>query len=208
MQGQVMRAISVPELLAGFRAERPAVDVQLRHGGGSYLMAEQLREGRLDLAFLSLPERRAPGLELTLLASEPICLVCSTDHPLAGRAHVELAELAGETFADHPEGWGTRAATDRSLAAAGVRRRVAYELNDTATLVELVRHGLAVALIPPSVADGGEAFAFVPIRHHTPVFRTFVAAPADRLVGASARAFLELVTRRAGGIPAGRRGVG
>ncbi len=123
-------------------------------------------------------------------------LACAPGHRLATRADVELSELADETFADHPEGWGTRAATDRSFAAAGVRRRVAYELNDnTATLVEFVRHGLAIALIPPSLAAGAGGLTFVPVRHHAPVFRTLIAAPSDRPLGAPARALLELATR-------------
>src|SRR5919198_4025886 len=58
MQGQAMRAISVPRLLARFRAEHPGVEIQVGHTGGSVLMAEHVRAGRLDLAFVSLPERR------------------------------------------------------------------------------------------------------------------------------------------------------
>jgi len=201
MQGQVMRAISVPALLAAFRFERPAVDVQVSHGGGSDVMADQVREGRLDLAFLSFPGRRSPGLRLTVLASEIVCLVCAPDHPLARRVDVELEDLADETFADHPEGWGTRATTDRSLADAGVRRDVAYELNDTATLIEFVRQGLAIALIPPSLAAGADGLAFVPLRRHAPVFRTSIAAPADRPLGPPAQALLELVMRRSSSGP-------
>jgi DNA-binding transcriptional LysR family regulator len=195
MQGQVMRAVNVPALLAAFRATRPAVAVEVRHGGGSNVMAQQIREGRLDLAFLSLPERSSPGLTLTPLAAETVRVACAPGHRLAGRAAVELSELADETFAEHPEGWGTRAATDRSFVAARVRRRVTYELNDTATLVEFVRHGLAIALIPPSLAGSAEGLSFVPVRHHAPVFRTLIAAPSDRPIGGPARALLELATQ-------------
>jgi DNA-binding transcriptional LysR family regulator len=70
MQGQAMRPISVPRLVAGFRAEHPGVEVHVSHTGGSVAMAEQVRTGRLDLAFVSLPDRRPSGLTLTPISSE------------------------------------------------------------------------------------------------------------------------------------------
>lgn len=192
MQAQGMGAFNLAALLAAFRADHPAVEVLVRTVGGSLAMAEQVRDGRLDLAFLSLPERSAPGLELTRLGSEPMLLACPPGHPLAGRASVALGALAEETWADLPAGWGTRMAADRAFAAAGVRRTIAFEVNDTATVVEFVRHGLAVALIPPSMAMGGE-LAFVPIRRHAPVFETFVATAAERRTSAATSALLQRV---------------
>ncbi|MDO8209072.1 LysR family transcriptional regulator [Conexibacter sp. CPCC 206217] len=190
MQAQGMRAFSVPALLAAFRVHHPDVDVQAVHGGGSLAMADELRDGSLDLAFLSLPERRPAGLTLTLLGSEPMMLACPREHRLAGRAGITLSALAQESFAELPPGWGTRMASDRVFAAAGVRRTIAFEVNDTASLVDFVRHGLAIALLPPSMAAGTD-LAFVPIRHHAPLFETFVAVPSDRRPSASTRALLQ-----------------
>jgi DNA-binding transcriptional LysR family regulator len=74
---------------------------------------------------------------------------------------------------DLPRGWGTRMAIDRSFSAAGVPRTVAYEVNDTASMIELMRHGLAIGigLVPPSFLDGVDGISLVPIRHHVPSFR-------------------------------------
>ena len=57
MQAQGMRAVDLPAVLAAFRAEHPEVEVRIRHAGGSSEMAQQVREGRLDLAFVALPGR-------------------------------------------------------------------------------------------------------------------------------------------------------
>ena len=70
-------------------------------------------------------------------------------HPLARRTDVELTALGDEVFADGPESWGTRMAVDRAFAAAGAERHVTLEVNDTQTLVDFVRHGLAAAFLPP-----------------------------------------------------------
>lgn len=198
MQAQAMGAISIPRLIGAFRDRHPQVDVQIRLGGGSAAMADRLREGRLDLGVLSLPERKPAGLTLTPLSSEPIGLVCHTAHRLADRADVELAMLADERFADLPPDWGVPLAVERALSAAGVRRTVTYEVNDTSTVIEFVIQGLAVALLPRWSAFADEAVVFVPIRHHTPVFATSIAVASERRLSAAAGALLELAKEQAG----------
>jgi DNA-binding transcriptional LysR family regulator len=196
MQAQAMGAISIPRLLGAFRDHHPQVDVQLHHGGGSGLMADQLRDGRLDLGVLSLPERKPAGLTLTPLSSEPIHLVCHPAHRLARRADVELSMLADERFADLPPEWGVPLSVQRSLSAAGVRRSVTYEVNDTSTVIEFVAEGLAVALLPRWPAFADAPVVFVPIRHHTPVFETSIAISSERRLSASAAALLALAEQQ------------
>jgi DNA-binding transcriptional LysR family regulator len=189
-----MRAISVPRLLAAFQAEHPAVNVHVSHVGGSVLMADEVRAGRLDLAFLSLPERRPSGLTLTRISREEMQLACHKGHPLAARAEVELAALADEPFAEFPEGWGTRIAADRAFAAAGVRRTIVHEINDVASVLEFVSNGLSVALMPPSLVVAGDDVAFVPIRRHAPHFEISVATASTRKPSAVLAAFLKTVS--------------
>jgi len=194
MQAQGMHAVDVPGRLAAFRAEHPAVTVTIRHAGGSVEMADAVGEGRLDLAFVALPGDRWPGVDLTAIARESIALAVATTHRLSGRAGVDLAELQDETLIDLPSGWGTRMANDRSFAAAGLRRTVAYEVNDTASLIDFVRHGLAIGMVPPSFVLGIDGITVVPIRHHAPRFQVAIATPTTRQLGAAARALLEMIT--------------
>ena len=193
MQGQAMRAVSVPRLLARFRAEHPGVEVHVSHVGGSVLMADQVRAGRLDLAFVSLPERRPSGLTLTRISREQMQIACPKGHPLATRAEVDLEALADEPFIEFPEGWGTRMATDRAFAAAGVRRTIVYEVNDVASVIEFIANGLAVALIAPSLLIAGDEVALVPVRRHAPHFEISVAVASTRRPSAVLAAFLKTV---------------
>ena len=158
----------------------------------SAAMAEEIRDGRLDFAFLALPGRRNPGLDLTPLGYEVMPLGVHSGHRLAGRADVELAALADETFADGPPSWGTRVAVDRAFAAAGVERRVTLEINDTPTMVDFVRHGVAAAFLAPSFVRDPTGIALVPVRHHAPAFATYIASPTTRRLGAAATALLTL----------------
>jgi DNA-binding transcriptional LysR family regulator len=195
MQAQGMRAIDLAGLLAAFRAERPRVEVAIRHSGGSSEMAREVVDGRLDLAFVALPGDAPPGLKLIPLASEPIMLAVPAGHPLAGRAAVELALLRDETLIDLPAGWGVRMAVDRSFAAAGVTRSIAFEVNDTATMVEFIRNALAIGMLPRSLVEVEDDIAFVPIRDHPPQFQTAIAVPANRRLSAATAAMLETITR-------------
>jgi DNA-binding transcriptional LysR family regulator len=198
MQAQAMRAINVPGLLSGFRAEHPEVEVKIRHAGGSTQMAAEVRDGRLDLAFVAVPGHRWTGLELTPIAREPIKLGVPAGHPLATRSWVDLETVSRLTLVDLPEGWGTRSSIDRAFAAAGVHRTVTYEVNDTATMVDFIRHGLAIGLLPRSLVETIEGIAFVPIRDHPPQFQTAIAIPANRLLAAATRAMLETIKRHTG----------
>jgi DNA-binding transcriptional LysR family regulator len=196
MQAQGMRAIDLAGVLAAFRAKHPGVEVEIRHSGGSSEMAREVREGRLDLAFVALPGDGPAGVELTPMASEPIVLALPAGHPLAKSTDIELAALRDESLVDFPAGWGIRMAVDRSFAAAGVTRTITYEVNDTATMVEFIRNGLAIGMLPRSLVETTGDIAFVPIRDHPPQFQTAIATPANRRLSAATRAMLETIKRR------------
>ena len=106
-----------------------------------------------------------------------------------------LAALSAETTAEFPEGWGIRTANDRAFATAGLPRTITYEVNDTTSLIDFVRHGLAVAMMPASLIDHRDGLALIPIRDHPTEFVTAVATPSNRRLSAAARALLETIER-------------
>lgn len=202
MQVQRGTGFRVARLLATFRAEHPGVRVvpQVR---GSEIQAADVREGRLDLAIVGLPGERLTGLRVDPLTREDMVLVVPREHRLAGRASVALGELDGERFVDVPPGWA-RAVSDGAFAAAGLTRDVAFELGDMGTIVDFVRHGLAIALVPRSfgsVAHPDDAavgdVVLVPLRGRSPEFVTSIVSPADRPPSAASRALRETALRMA-----------
>jgi DNA-binding transcriptional LysR family regulator len=191
MQAQAMHPISVPHVLAGFRQDHPDVEVSVIHVGGSTEMARHVREGKLDLAVLGLPQSMLPELAVSPLVDEEMVVACAVDHPLAEMQEVALSALAGEPFADLPPGWGTRTVVDIAFAASESLRTVTFALNDTAAVVDFVRAGLAVAILPPSIIGDGGDIARVPIVPQPPVFHTQLVWPADRPSKAAAEALKE-----------------
>ena len=198
MQAQGMRSIDVAGLLADFRSEHPLVQVRVRHAaGGSGEMVAQVREGRLDLAFVAIPGVSVPpGVELRPLASEPISVAVAAGHPLAARASLRLSDLVDEEMVEFPEGWGIRASNDQAFSAAGLSRRIAYEVNDTASVLDFVSHGLAIGMVPGSMAESVAGIQVIAIEGEAPQFRTGVASPTNRRLTAAAEALLDALTSR------------
>ena len=148
---QVLTPIDLPGLLRAFRTAHPGVELLLRQAGAAALV-DEVRAGRLDLAFTALSRELPAGVDLRALSDEPMVLALPPEHRLASRRRVQLEEIADESFVDFPQSWAVRAAADEAFAAIGANRRIAYELNDVRTAVELVAAGLGIAIVPPWVA--------------------------------------------------------
>jgi DNA-binding transcriptional LysR family regulator len=191
MQSLVL--VDLAAVLTRFHGERPAVQILPRTApGGSAELVREVLDGRLDLAFVGLPGPYPPGLDVVLLAEEPMTLICPAGHPLATRPAIALADVAGEQFVDFPAGWGTRAGVDRVFADAGLRRESIVEVADAATVGALVRAGLGVAFVPPSILPRRDGVVLREV-HPSPTFAVSVVVAADRPRSAATRALLDLV---------------
>ncbi|MFJ4918997.1 LysR family transcriptional regulator [Streptomyces sp. NPDC088725] len=189
---QCVAGVHVPALLARFRAEHPEVEVRLRQAGSAALV-EDVAAGRLDLAFVAVCGGVPEGVRLVPLAREPMVLLCHPDHPLAGAEKAEWAALGDEVFVDFQADWGARRVTDQAFAAARTERRVALEVNDVHSLIELIGHGLGIAVVPRPVACKEQAAALctVPlVGADDCLWEAFVALPEDQRTGPAARELL------------------
>jgi DNA-binding transcriptional LysR family regulator len=190
---QSLSVIDLAALLTRFRRERPDVELQPRpRAGGSAEHIRDVASGAVDLAFVSVADRRQPGVTLTTLTSEPILLAVPPGHRFESRASVRMSELAGETFVEAPQGWGTRVITERALAKAGVERIVSVEVADIATLTELVRAGLGLGFVPRSTLIDTQRVGLVPLEPEL-TWEISLAVPSTRRLSAAARAFGDLV---------------
>ena len=142
--------VSIPSLLAQFHTRAPRIRLHLVQAHGEAL-AEQVRDGRLDLAVMIPPP---PDLPTVDLGRQRIDLHVSRAHPLAGRRRIDLAELAQESFIANPPSYQLRTLLDSWCAAAGFTPRVVFEITEFETLRALVALGQGVALLPAAeVAD-------------------------------------------------------
>ena len=190
-------AVDLLAVLGRFHAQYPGVELRLRQAGTGTLLGE-VAAGAIDLALVAPVGRPPAGLVVRGLASDPLLVACAPEHPLAGREEVALAELAAEPFVDFQPDWGLRMLVDRQLAAAGLDHHTALEVNDVPTLLELVAHGLGVALVPEVVTRHPAQVRYVRLRPPVPTFEVAVATVGDPPASQAARVLLAM-------LPAGRQ---
>jgi DNA-binding transcriptional LysR family regulator len=147
--------INLPALLARYHREHPRVEVTLREEQTDTLV-DELKQVGLHVAFIGFPTPQVPdGLAAELLSVEPLVLVTSRDHPIAGSDHASLKLLRDEPFVTLTHGSGLRRLLENSCARAGFRPRVAFETSDVSLLTDLAARGLGVAIVPRSIAIEG-----------------------------------------------------
>jgi DNA-binding transcriptional LysR family regulator len=187
-------APGVEQALAAFHRRHPGVQIVVEDTGSRH-MAEQVRGGALDLAFVGLFADQVPDdLLHRVLAVEQLVAVVPRDHPLAARDRVGAAELAGHgPFVEMRAESGLRNQVDAVFARAGASRTVGFALDTSEAVVRYVGLGLGAAVVPASGATGRPDVAAIPLddpaaRHPVSLVhrRPEPSAPA-------ARAFLALL---------------
>jgi DNA-binding transcriptional LysR family regulator len=185
--------------LAQFSRMHPGVDISVRQLP-SVQMLEMVADGELDCALLSVVPDRGAGLDIVPLVSEPLVLACSPEHRLAAAGTVTLADLDGERFVETDPGWAIRMLTDEAFRTAGLTRRVVYEVNEWAMVLELVAAGMGVALVPAGIdfaqhpATAG-ALRLLPLTGTTPQRRVDLVFPKGHAASPAARRFADHVSR-------------
>jgi DNA-binding transcriptional LysR family regulator len=180
----------VPGLLRAFRREHPHVRFSLVQGPHEELL-DQVRSGGADLAFTApLP---GPGefAKITLKEQQLVATV-PTEHRLAGRAWVRMADLAPEPSVGMKPGYGLRRITDELAEAAGFLPMLAFEGDDVETLRGLIAAGLGVAVLPAAEPTPRPGTVELPLRPKATRYIGLIWA-ADRPLTPAALAFRDFV---------------
>ena len=139
-------AAGLPDILARFRHRFPAVQVSMRDMSTPNQIAS-LEQGEIDVGFVRLPVERpdlmtVPVLEERLVAAIPRGmpyrkgLACLRNEPF-----VVIARNVSASFVDH---------LVRTCQAAGFSPRIVQEAGELFTVLNLVRGGVGVSLVPRS----------------------------------------------------------
>jgi DNA-binding transcriptional LysR family regulator len=135
--------------LKEFRERHPSLIVHLREESSPRL-AEALREGEVDMAFLD-EAGLGPGLKATTLFSEPLLVAVPLTHPLSGRGVIAAEALANEPLIVMKTGHGFRKIVLDYLASRGIAPKIVYESSGIDTVQALVEAGLGISLVPRMV---------------------------------------------------------
>ncbi|MBI4521345.1 MAG: hypothetical protein HY701_10935, partial [Gemmatimonadetes bacterium] len=117
--------------------------------------------------------------------------VIPRNHRLARRRWVLLSMLAGESFVDFRRDWSVRELTDHMFDAAHIGRTTVCEVNDVPTVLDLVAHGIGIALAPTAVGRYRFDVRFVPLKPAPPTWDVAVAYRGAQPSNPAARALLK-----------------
>ncbi|MEU8621297.1 LysR family transcriptional regulator [Streptomyces sp. NPDC048623] len=131
-------------LLELFHHRYPGVRLALRPTLGD-ATRQALRVGTYDLGLLMERETEHEGLESEVLTEEPLVLLASPRHPLAGRTGLTAAELAGAALVGTEPGCAYRDLFEAELRPYGP---VFTEYGTIEASKRGVAAGLGIALLP------------------------------------------------------------
>ncbi|WP_232666806.1 LysR family transcriptional regulator [Pseudonocardia sp. TRM90224] len=144
-------AALMPKAVAAFRSAFPQVELTLLEADSDEGLA-QVAEHHLDLAlvyeFPLVPMIVPAGVTTSPLLQDALSIVVPAGHPLAGRARVRLAELAGEIWVQGVRSGSTAEVLPQACLRAGFEPRVAFRTDDQMTVRGLVAAGVGIALTP------------------------------------------------------------
>lgn len=160
----------LPRTLQTVRESYPELRLVLREEQ-THVLLGLLTTGRLDAALLALPHGRTDLIDRSIL-DDPFFLAAPAGHPLADLSVVDEAHLQGESVLLLEDGHCLR---DQALAichSLGAHELLDFRASSLTTLLQMVRGGLGVTLIPEmaieSESRAGGNLAIVPFRDPAP----------------------------------------
>ena len=185
----------LPAILKAFRARHPGIAVQIDEGSDQEVR-QWILERRIDIGFVLLPDN---AFDTVPLAEDEMVAVLPHCHPLAGRAFVTPADLAGEPFILSEQcAWPLVLPV---FAAHGLAPQVRYRMTQVLTILGMVESGEGISImpelaLPADVARTNPQLATVALR---PAIRRRVGLGLRDLARAApaVKAFIEIARKTA-----------
>ncbi|MEU5299015.1 LysR family transcriptional regulator [Streptomyces umbrinus] len=181
-------------LLELFHHRYPGVRLSMRPTLGDETR-QALRQGTYDVGFLMERETEHAGLEVTLLAEEPLALVAAPGHPLAAAAvsAVSTADLVREPLLATEPGCAYRDLFEEELNTRSAEPVSFMEFGTIEATKRAAAAGLGIALLPAvTVAEELADGRLVALRWEPPfTLSTQLAWRSGKRLPAHARLFVE-----------------
>jgi DNA-binding transcriptional LysR family regulator len=184
----------LPEVLAQFHARYPHIEFDVADALSEECV-ERVRSGRADFA-LAAVRASAPELQTQAFCSDRFHVVCRSDHALAGKRRITLADLPGQPFVHLARNSSVRQHIDTAIRPAQIHS--VLELEQLSTVAGMVRVGLGITVVPTLTLFHFEHPQLVTRPLHAPGLKRelFVIRRRDRSLSVAAQALFEMVMSR------------
>ena len=146
-----MESNVIAEVLAKFASMQDGIKVVLTADSQDKLV-EKVRNYELDFAIMD-GKVHIPELECLMMDTDRLMLIVAPEHHLAGKDKVTIGEVKHEDLILRPGGSGTRDLFTASLESLGMsieEFNVILEVDNIATIKDLIRHGYGVSILAES----------------------------------------------------------
>jgi LysR family transcriptional regulator, cyn operon transcriptional activator len=193
-------AYLVGPLLARFNGRHPGIAVSLEETTQDRIEAA-LGDDRLDIG-IAFDEVRAPELDSETLFVETLSLVVGPAHRCATQtAPLSAREVAAESFVLLNGDFATRRHIDLYCRQQGIEPRVAIEVNSISAVVEIVRRGQLVTVLPDAIAREHEDLHALALRPALPRRTVKLLWRSGAYRSAASDAFAALAMEWGAGVP-------
>lgn len=194
----------LPAVLAALRAEFPLSEMEIREDFTERLI-EQVVDHVLDVAIVSTPVEHE-HIDVRVLGEERLLVVSAADGEVGSSGYVTLESLRGLPRVSLHEMHCLGRQIDGFCALRKLGSHVVCHAAQMSTLLELVRLGLGVSLVPEMAAKHditGER-RYTPLRRQGPVREIAMVTRSGRSRGVMVERAGELVGKVVGQTQAGR----
>lgn len=186
----------IPPVLADLRDEFPRSQITVREDLTEHLI-EALIDNAIDVALVSTPIEHEL-VELKVVGSEPLLVVVPAKHPLHDAGAISPADLRHQPTITLHEMHCLGQQISGFCTARRLARRVVCRTTQLATVLEFVRLGMGVSIVPAMAAahDRSRSRAYVPFRSAAPKRDIALAWRRGRSIPRFTRRLSELLAGR------------
>jgi len=153
---------NVTPMLGELRRVHPGVRISMSVGDSQQIL-ESIASYQSDVGVLVHPVAD-PRIFCMPYRKQPLVFFAAASHPLARRAQLTMADLAGHSFVMREQGSTTRRVLEQCLAQEGVQVRSDLEIGSREAVREAVAQGLGIGVVSDAAYLADPRTVKLPIR--------------------------------------------
>mgnify|MGYP005750421251 CR=1 FL=1 len=185
----------LPRILGLFCQKYPGIDVSLEVLNRIRVL-ERLANNQDDLYIMGVPPE-SEDVYAEPFIENSLVMIAPTNHPLAAKKQIPVAELEGQPFILREQGSGTRLLVEKLFDDLKLRLNVRMELGSNEAIKQAVAGGLGVSLLSKSSLNLDPSqnelclldIEGFPIKRHW-----YMVRPKDKELSVVAQTFMDFLT--------------
>jgi len=188
---------SLPDYVKKFMIRYPTVNMRIEYFSADNVY-EMVLNGEFDIGLVAVPKKDR-RLDVYEFEEEPLVLVCSPKHPLAGETKADIHKLQFERFIAFEKDVPTRIWIDNILSRYSTVVRTVMEFDNVETVKRAVEINAGVSILPQATVIqevAGGTLKAIPFSNERFLRPTGIIVRKGRTLSQAARYFIDLLRKQ------------